>query len=303
MHWPGSAPLMLLGWTVLLLFYLPLLLSAKVGQTNDPKEKGIYVLGIIALIIFELATMFKIMHWPGAGPSLLLGSVLLIGIFIPMFTKIKIKKQQMSAGQFVFVITLSMYAIVLTSLLSMNVSVPVLQHFVNEEDNNAKIISYFENKRSKESTPADSVAKQNAEKYASINASAGKIKKLVVELKTDLIAKVEQLDQQAATGYLSHPNDLNRLDNYDRVNNELFGPEGNANLKNLKDELGSFGKNVSGIISDKNMLALFDTSDKTNNDGTHSWEELHFRNNLLIGALNQLSEIEKNVLIVEAQLK
>jgi hypothetical protein len=302
MHWPGSAMLLLIGWSLLLLVYLPLLLFSKIKETDDKAEKNSYVLGVIALIIFELATMFKFMHWPGAGPMLLVGSFLLIAVFLPIFTRIKMQKNKLNAGQFTFLITIAMYATVLTSLLSINVSVPVLQHFVNEENTNAKLIAYFKNKKEK-ATVSDSLSQLTAGQYAQIQNSADKIKTLVNELKTDLIAKVEHLDQQAATGYISHPNDLRRIDNYDLVNAELFGPNGNPKLKSLKTELSNFKNTVLEVLGDTSLSALFDTSDKPHGESTRSWEELRFRNNFLIGALNQLSEIERNVLLVESQLK
>lgn len=52
----------------------------------------------------------------------------------------KIKTNAMKSGQFVFVITLSMYAIVLTTLLTMNVSGPVLERF-SETKQTIRILS------------------------------------------------------------------------------------------------------------------------------------------------------------------
>jgi hypothetical protein len=108
MHWPGSALLLFGGWSVILGVFLPILLFVKLKQAKTSGEKSVYVLGVFSLIIFEVATMFKFFHWPGAGPLLLLGSFALIGLFFPLFTNMKIKRNEITTGQYIFVVTIAM---------------------------------------------------------------------------------------------------------------------------------------------------------------------------------------------------
>lgn len=308
MHWPGGFLLLFTGWSIILLVFLPLLLFAKIKEVDTAKEKGIYILGIFALILFEFATMFKMFHWPGAGLLMLLGPLLLIAVFLPMYTSVKLNKGQMSIGQFIFTITLSMFAIILTFLLSMNVSTPVLECFSNEESNNVKILKYFEakhNKQLSETRPGtDSLRGQSSERYMRISESADKLEKIILDLKLNLIQGINKVDKSTALSYLDKPDLINMKDNYDGVNFIFLYPEGNKTLTPLKEELNNFKKLSSSSAPglSPSIEKLFDTSD-TNSDGeTKSWEENNFRNKLLIGAIARLSQIEKNVRMIESTI-
>lgn len=74
MHWPGTAMLLykLVQQICCRHFHST---SSLLNQNIPGNEKRIYTLGAVSLIIFELATLFKMMHyWPGAGPLLVVGS-------------------------------------------------------------------------------------------------------------------------------------------------------------------------------------------------------------------------------------
>lgn len=310
MHWPGTPILLLTGWSIILGLFLPIFLFGKLKETNSGKEKSIYILGAISLIIFEAATMFKFFHWPGAGPLMILGSVTLIGLFVPLFTNMKLKKKEMNAGQFIFAITLSMYAIVFTVMLSMNVSGPVLERFVKDDSNSAKILNYFEKKEARllaeQKQNIDSVSLASLDKQSQIMIGADKLSTLISNLKADLIQAVEGVDKNTATTLIAKTEFINAKSNHDKVDLLLLGPNGNASLKALKEELEKFRGTAGEVVSSKPEVKtridiLLNTSDTEINGQNLSWEERSFRNNLLIGSLAQLSELEKNVRMVESE--
>jgi hypothetical protein len=302
MHWPGAAMLLLIGWTLILLIFLPILLFVKLREAQSSREKSIYIIGALGLIIFEFSTMFKMFHWPGAGPLMLVGSLLLIGIFVPRFTKLRIDNGQMTNAQFIFVITTSMYAVVLTFLLAMNVSDVILDRFVRDETNASRIVKYFESKKAQPSASNDSTS---ILVDPAISEGAEKIHQLVIRTKTYIVEGVEGVSPTDAIRCLANPNLILRKDNYDIPNWILLGNgEGNKELMALKAELETFRKNAVEIVSNKEHAKyienLLDTSDKERNGEKMSWEEMNFRNNLIISALGSLSEIDKNVRIVES---
>ena len=310
MHWPGSAALLFFGWSVILLIFLPLLLFSKLKEVNTSGEKLIYALGILSLIIFEFATMFKMFHWQGAAVLMLLGGVMLIVLFLPLFTRMKMKQNVLSIGQFIFMITLSMFAVVLTYLLSMNVTTPVLECFTKEESTTGKIVNYFEKKRVKQLEMAklntDTLNKLSPERIA-ISESSAKVQNLILDIKLSLIQEINGINKTTALKYIENPDLIDMKDNYDLVNRILLGNSGNKLLASLKDELVVFRKSTSAITSSNLQLSesiekLFDTSNKTIYDESKSWEEANFRNVLLIGALARLSEIDKNVRMVESSI-
>ncbi|MEM6721832.1 MAG: hypothetical protein AAF611_21065 [Bacteroidota bacterium] len=51
-----------------------------------------YISGICMLIVFSLGFLFKMFHWPYANMTLLLGIMILVLIYMPLFFYIKYKK-------------------------------------------------------------------------------------------------------------------------------------------------------------------------------------------------------------------
>jgi hypothetical protein len=120
MHWQGANMLLLIGWLVMLGVFLPLLLIVKLRETTTTRQKWIYSFGVLGLTVFEVSTMFKFFQWPGAAPLMLLGSILLVSVFLPMYTYMKFKESGKITGQFIYLIIICMYVISLTALIGLN---------------------------------------------------------------------------------------------------------------------------------------------------------------------------------------
>ena len=308
MHWPGSPVLLIFGFGILLGVFVPLLLLSKLREDLSSKEKMTYTLGAFGVIPFGAATLFKIMHWPGAGPLLILGSFLLIVLFIPMYTNMQIKANRMNPGQFVFVITLSMYAVVLTCLLAMNVSKHVLESFSRDEVDNTVIVKYFEKKKARllSEMQTDSTATSQAENNKKISESANKTKELIHSLQLDLISAVEGVDKTTAQDLLAHPNLIIRLDNYD-IATLLMLNEQNNKASVLKTAIENYRTEALKAVSNNELMTnkikvLLNTDDKIEPENKMSWEENNFYHSPLISTLVRLSEMEKNICLIETQV-
>lgn len=299
MHWPGAALLLFVGWTIILGIFLPILLFVKLKEAQNRKEKNIYILGAISLIIFEVSTMFKMFHWPGAGPLMLLGGLLLIVVFLPLFASLKFKNNSMSIAQFIFLITTSLYAVVLTFLLAMNVSDVVMDRFVRDELATTKIVNYYKSKRTE--MPSDSTKREDPEMTKNID----RIAKLISDIKVYLIVKADGVDEATALRCVANPDLIVRKSNYDCTNSMFFPGSEVSLVPELKKALNDF-KNRAMKASEKNpelsksIEKLLDTSDKQMGIGGATWEELNFGNTMIISAMAQLSEMEKNVRLVES---
>jgi BMFP domain-containing protein YqiC len=133
---------------------------------------------------------------------------------------------------------------------------------------------------------------------------AEKIHKLITEIKLYIIESVEGVGTTEATRRLENPDLIQRKDNYDIPNWILLrSGEGGNELKAIKAELEAFRKNASEAASNevlaKSIQQLLDTSEKEVYGEKVSWEERNFRNNMIISTLGVLTEIEKNVRMVE----
>ena len=304
MHWPGSSLLLFVGWTIVVGIFLPLLLYVKIKEVDTKKEKRVYALGIIALMIFEVSTMFKMFHWPGTMLLMLLGSVLLVSFFLPMYASIHFKQTGKITGKFIFVIITSMYAIALTVLLAFNVSTNVLQHFVNDASNSSKIINYFE-KKNKLMALSDSVPSRHDSLVSVISANANNIHLSITNIQLNLIQTIEGVDEQTAKNCIEHPEQIMAKNNYDLVNIILLGQNGEGIAKSLKLQLDNFREKAIKLTStnpelSNNIAHLLNTATTSKNSSGNSWEEINFRNKILIAAIAQLRAIEKNVRVVES---
>jgi len=265
-----------------------------------------------------MVRLFKMMLWAGAVPLLLVGSFLLIGAFIPLYTNMKIKANAMNPGQFVFVITLSMYVIVLTSLLAMNVSGPVIERFVTDNADDSRIINYFEKKKARltGAMANDSTQASQLENKKLVMESATKTKALINSLRIDLVEHVENVNEVTAKELILHPDLITRKDNYDIVNHFLLSleePNQATVLKTAIENYRSIALKASAndpILTNKiNGLLNTNTGNPSERTTTSwgqvipkNWEEHNFRNNMLISTLGRLSEIEKNICLIETEV-
>ena len=85
MHWPGASVMILLSIVTLCFIFLPILFIFKTKETNSTREKITLGVATVFGIVISLATLFKIMHWPGANIMWLSSLGFLFFIFLPLF--------------------------------------------------------------------------------------------------------------------------------------------------------------------------------------------------------------------------
>ncbi|HBF87294.1 MAG TPA: hypothetical protein DDX39_01535 [Bacteroidales bacterium] len=309
-HWPGANILMEIGFIVLLWIFLPILLYVKLKTASDKKEKRIYIIGVIALMVFEISTAFKMFHWPGAFVLMLLGSAMLFWIFLPMFTYRKFKESGKITGQYIFLITTSMFFILFTFLLAMNVSKNVLVTFVNDDSDKLIVAQYYENKNDKLvadflSQP-DSLKTNKESQIIKIQQEAHDLCNFIHDIKIELIQAVENVDSATAIEYLSKTFMINSKDNNDFVTKIMLGKNANGLAISLKEKTETFKMNIHSNIPDNQDInsmvdKLLDTSDKMHDSQIRSWEQINFYNTVIISALQILSDLELKVQLIESE--
>lgn len=87
LHWPGTAGLLLSGFLILLIAVLPLsgMMAFRQPSQLSSAEKWRVGLGLVAGAFVAVGMCFKVMHWPGANLSFLVGMVVLNLGFLPLF--------------------------------------------------------------------------------------------------------------------------------------------------------------------------------------------------------------------------
>jgi hypothetical protein len=85
MHWPGSTPLMLIGFAALIVTSIVLLAnSMKHLKSRRTAATTRTFMGFAAAILISSGSIFKIQHFPGASIQFVLGMILLNLVFLPM---------------------------------------------------------------------------------------------------------------------------------------------------------------------------------------------------------------------------
>lgn len=84
MHWPGANACLILGTVTLSMFFIPYFFYVNLKEQTEKKSKVIAAAGLITALFLCAATLFKMMHWPGAmAMFVLFGASFLV--FLPLY--------------------------------------------------------------------------------------------------------------------------------------------------------------------------------------------------------------------------
>ena len=310
LHLPGAAKLLFTGWILLLFVFLPILLFVKLGEIRSSKDKSIVAIGIIGLIIFELSTMFKVFHFPGATVLMILGSILLVTVFLPMFTYTKFKESGKITGQYIFLTISTMFFMLFSILLALNVSVDTLSIFSNEGNNSSKIITYLEIKNQKLYSDFNSKTSEfkskNEAKVTAIKDQSKKISEMINEITIELIKTVDQVNEQTAIELSQNIDRITNKTDIANVNRLMLGENENGYAYTLKQNISTLKETIASAISPNQELIdgitfLLDTNDNPPNEKNLDWGKFTFANNAAISSITVLMDIEKRVRMAESK--
>ena len=87
LHLPGANTLFIVGYLTVCLVFIPLLAfdRLKTAAAKVLSERLKIILGVISSIILGLAGLFKVMHLQGADWMLIIGVVVFVLGFLPLF--------------------------------------------------------------------------------------------------------------------------------------------------------------------------------------------------------------------------
>jgi hypothetical protein len=122
MHWPGTGILILLGISLLSLFFIPLLFFIKLKENPSGTQRWLLSIGTLLAISFCLSVLFKIFHWPYAN---ILGNISTFGailIFAPMYLVNSFKTKEKQTNALITVILIVASAGMLYSLTATRLS-------------------------------------------------------------------------------------------------------------------------------------------------------------------------------------
>jgi hypothetical protein len=311
MHWPAAGLLLLAGWVFILFIFLPVLLFVKIKQSDSRREKLIFAIGIFGLIIFELSTMFKFFHWPGAAVLMIVGSITLVSIFLPMYTYSNFKVVGKITEQYIFIVTGTLFFILLSILIAINTSKDITGIFVQDIKSSTSISKYLEKKNQIQYSNLENLTgsgiNTNNETVLAIKNNSESFYSLIEIIKVELLVASEKVDKQVAMGLTQNVSEIGSKTSFGEVTNLMLGQNCNGYAYKIKQKLND----IEAIIkaSDFNVkdlksstLELLATPDLNINNKTYRWEDYTFQNKTVIGTLAVLADLETKVRMIEACL-
>jgi hypothetical protein len=84
LHWPGANMLLIASTLVLVFVFSPFFFYMHYKEQTEKKGRTVAILGLITAAALCTGTLFKILHWPGAG-MMIVGFALLFIFFLPLY--------------------------------------------------------------------------------------------------------------------------------------------------------------------------------------------------------------------------
>lgn len=82
-HWPGAGIMLTLGALILTFLFMPSALGVLRKETKSRKRLFLYISAFLSAGLFITGILFKIQHWNGAGPVLILAGIVIVFLLIP----------------------------------------------------------------------------------------------------------------------------------------------------------------------------------------------------------------------------
>jgi len=298
MHWPGANWAMLGGYLFLDFLFMPLLLVKKLKSEPWMKEKLMFITGFAGFWLFESGSLFKLFHWPGAPYLLITGGILMVVVFFPWYAKNRFSKTLFVSGKFMVIVYAGMLLITLTMLLNINVSVDALHYMAHTSETLKNVNKYYlvSNQQGVESIIADTaVTDEQKQQVKMHHSSVSEIIAFTEEIKKEIIrlAGDQPVLRNSDNPGINYYHILNKSET-DATHHVLFEQRKIFELKKMLREL------TNNEMTDKNNtpqadILRIDHVDKWGNN----WEQFYFAGGNLIIAMNNLSQVQKEVLNLE----
>ncbi|MFZ5940448.1 MAG: GldL-related protein [Bacteroidota bacterium] len=294
-HWPGAGIMLLVGDSIGILLFLPVLLIGRIRRAEDRKKTATYILGLVALIIYLSGSLFKLMHWPGAAMALLLGAILLFGIALPLYTFKTFRDKSYVEGKFIFIVVASVWVIIHTALISIKVSGNVFGTYgtvykdlitmnVGLKQDNTQVFS------SMDSITASGLSAVRERSTALVAA--------LDEIRSDLIRMADY--DESAIGDVAPFSDIRNLEDKSIAYNYMVGKDQKGKALKLKADLNAYLESVKPMLDSVygNSLPMTDLENDLSED---NWSRLRFGQTLGF-TFDYLSLLEFRVLMLESEV-
>ncbi len=286
-HWPAAGIMLIIGLLSLVLIFLPMALIDHYKGVCDRKNKLLHIITWLTSFVVFTGMLFKIMHWPGAGPLMAIAIPFPFILFLPVFLITTSKVKNYNIYNTVCILLLLAAISVFSALLALNVSAERLRDSYNLTTHYIKVGKILNqlpvrNAQSPVCEKIDEVLKVVSEYKESILNNEGSSIEQWENAEGNILVRHDS--RQAALNALS----LNREDQVGKkLDNSL-----KALIRELEDQPG--GDELAQAIP-----AIFDLRLQYDDDPN---QVFHNITNVLSWSLICLDGMETNLKLIKASL-
>lgn len=307
MHWPGAGPLLVIGMFFFSVFFLPLFFIHRMIENKSALNIVTNIFGLFSTSLLFIGVLFKIMHWPGAGPMIVSGATFFTFPTLILYVIQQFKEYDRKFREFWRTVVLGVLVCVFLIFWGSSVTRNILFSYLKVEDAtleinkglteyNAFILGEIKQKHADD--PVYSAAEN-------IHAQTMKMTEDIENIKRELIRYTES-DPHAVEDhwYISAKDNYDIPSHYLGTANSERGFELLNSLNLYRAELKNQMKRLPFADEDL-MEGLGDLGIKTElrpemTDGYNmAWNEGLFNQQVIVGTLSLLSGIQSEVLNAE----
>ncbi|MFC2112179.1 hypothetical protein ACFLTA_02840 [Bacteroidota bacterium] len=308
-HMPGAGAILSLGIVSMGIVFLPMYAILKfrnASEKNEPINKTYYILGIIAGILFLAGTLFKIMHWPGAGVVLFSSWLAVALILLPLLVLSILKQEGNRLNNFILVVlAFSFVSILLLSTLNRSTTNWV-EGFLTTERSLVTEAEYFKSESDRLLREIESAGSSDAiDIMQSIHSEADEVCSLMRSLQKDMVLFVKEENKAAIQkdGNIDYTIVAAKDIDYPSIVIMLRTEGSDANASILKSRLESFRDKTLAASENQELKSYISSQLVFYKDEwiDESWEELYFHG-ALIQSATHLSMYQSTVRMIEYEL-
>lgn len=102
-HWPGAGIMLTLGAIILAFLFMPSALVVLRKETRSRIRLVLFISAFLSAGLFITGILFKIQHWNGAGPILILAGAVVVFLLIPSLLSAALDKTENTALRPVYI--------------------------------------------------------------------------------------------------------------------------------------------------------------------------------------------------------
>lgn len=257
-HWPGAGPFIILGTSIFASIFMVFYFIHRIMNRQGLVDVLEAVFFCFAVSVFTIGMLFKVLHWPGAGPMLIAGMGAFAAIYLPIAFVRFYKEKQYQSGMMILHLLMGAAAISMT--LAIGTPREVLHGYVNANHillaNNHSMQAVNQNMYS-----LAIQSEENRDRAEQIKERSAAMYKLIHAYKNQVVLYTE--------GYIAQPDDqvpvhladslylldnMMAIDNYDKptyllIGSDEFNPKtGDWSALDLLEEYNRFRDELTGMV-------------------------------------------------------